>query len=109
MKDTDTRKRDLLDRLAALDAKLHQIEAELDSHQNRDWGELALEREGDEVLEREGRSGQAEIAQIHAALARIEAGEYGFCARCGDPIAEARLDLLPATPLCAACAGAARR
>ena len=98
----------LTDRLAELDGKLHEIEAELDSHQSRDWDELALEREGDEVLEGEAKAGQREIAQIKAALDRIEAGTYGDCARCGDSIDPRRLALLPATPLCAACAGAHR-
>ena len=93
-------------RLADLVEHLHEIEAELDSHHDRDWSELAVEREGDEVLERQGTAGQAEIAAIRAALLRIEGGTYGVCVRCGDDIAAARLELLPHTPLCAACAGA---
>lgn len=106
MTDPAARKAQLEARLAELDTRLHAIDAELDSHQSRDWEDLATEREADEVLEGEGRAGQAEIALIRAALARIEAGDYGLCLRCGDPIAEARLDLLPAAPLCAGCAGA---
>ena len=43
------------------------------------------------------------------ALARIGAGEYGACTRCGNDIAEARLDVLPWTPFCPACAGARAR
>ncbi|MBP9049488.1 MAG: TraR/DksA C4-type zinc finger protein, partial [Tabrizicola sp.] len=31
-------------------------------------------------------------------------GSYGDCVRCGEPIAEARLDTLPWTPLCRRCA-----
>ena len=46
---------------------------------------------------------QAEIRRIDAALARIEAGDYGDCVRCGNPIAEKRLQLLPDTPFCANC------
>lgn len=106
MTDAAARKAQLEARLAELDTRLHAIEDELDSHQSRDWEDLATEREADELLEGEGRAGQAEIALIRAALARIEAGSYGACLRCGDPIAEARLDLLPAAPLCAGCAGA---
>lgn len=49
-------------------------------------------------------SAAQEIAQIDAALNRIDAGNYGVCVKCGEEIAEARLDLLPATPLCRACA-----
>ena len=98
------RRAQLEDRLAALDARLHEIEDELDSHQSKDWEELAVEREGDEVLEQLGVSGQSEIAQIRAALARMDAGEYGVCVRCGETIAEERLDLLPYTPFCRKCA-----
>lgn len=91
-------------RMAELDARLHTIEDELDSHQSKDWEELAVEREEDEVLEGIGASGLAEIERIRAALARIEAGEYGFCVRCGDEISTERLDVLPATPFCRNCA-----
>jgi RNA polymerase-binding transcription factor DksA len=107
--DIAARKAGLLQRLELLDRQLHEIEAELDSHQSRDWSELAQEREADEVLERQGTAGQAEMAAIRAALQRIEEGSYGECVRCGDEIAAERLDLLPHTPLCAACAGARAR
>ncbi len=98
------RKAQLEARLKALEEKLFDISAELDSHQSRDWEELAVERETDEVLEGEGRAGKAEMAAIRAALTRVEEGSYGECVQCGDDIAEARLDLLPFTPLCADCA-----
>jgi len=102
----DERRAVLTARLQELDAKLHEIEDEIESHQSRDWEELAVEREGDEVLERMGLSGQAEIRMIRAALARMDAGDYGICTRCGDEIAPARLDLLPFTPFCQTCASA---
>jgi RNA polymerase-binding transcription factor DksA len=98
------RKATLEKRLIELGARLEAIEEELDSHQNRDWEELATEREGDEVLEATGNAGLAEITQIRAALRRIADGSYGTCMRCGEPIAKARLDLLPWTPLCRSCA-----
>ena len=94
----------LVARLERLDRQIHEIEAELDSHDSRDWEELATEREGDEVLERRGTSAQAEMVAIRAALGRLDEGEYGYCTRCGTEIASERLDLLPHTPFCAACA-----
>ena len=106
--DTAARKAMLEERLDRLMRQLHEIEEELDSHQSRDWSELAQEREADEVLERQGVAGKAEMAAIRAALQRIEEGSYGICARCGEDIAPERLDLLPHTPLCASCAGARR-
>lgn len=100
------RKKALLQRLSELDSRLHAIEAELDAEHSKDWEELATEREGEEVLEQLGQAGQDEIRRIRAALQRIRDGEYGSCAKCGDEIAAARLDVLPDAPLCAACANA---
>jgi RNA polymerase-binding transcription factor DksA len=104
MTDTATYRQALLDRLSELDTRLHDIESELDTPRSADWEDQATEREGEEVLERLGESGQAEIARIRAALARIRDGSYGICVQCGEPISEARLSVLPATPLCKECA-----
>jgi len=104
MTDLMERRKQLETRLADLDTRLHEIEDELDSHQSKDWEELATEREGDEVLEGLGVSGQAEMQQIKAALARMDAGDYGYCVKCGAEISAARLDILPFTPFCAKCA-----
>jgi RNA polymerase-binding transcription factor DksA len=40
------------------------------------------------------------LAQVTAALQRIDAGSYGKCVVCGKPIAKERLDALPYTPYC---------
>ena len=53
------------------------------------------------------RRRQAELQRIAGALRRIEDGEYGDCLRCGEPIAEKRLELDPAAPLCITCASEA--
>ncbi|RFP87608.1 TraR/DksA family transcriptional regulator [Rhodobacteraceae bacterium 63075] len=45
-----------------------------------------------------------ETERLHAALARIEAGEFGHCEDCGEPIVEGRLRLDPATLRCVSCA-----
>lgn len=100
----NTRKTTLLARLSELDTRLHAIESELDVPVSKDWEESAVEREDDEVLEALGQSGQEEIARIRAALKRIRDGDYGSCARCGDEIASARLDVVPDAPLCTTCA-----
>lgn len=100
------RKVTLEKRLEELDVRLHEIGDELDSHNSKDWEELAVERETDEVLEGMGLSGQAEIRAIRVALKRIEDGEYGVCVSCANQISEERLDVLPYTPLCRICATA---
>lgn len=105
MKSLAARKQQLLTRLGELDSRFRHIDAELDSHAEiKDWDDLATEREGDEVLEGIGHSGQQEVARILAALKRIDAGNYGQCTVCGEKISEERLDLLPDTPFCRNCA-----
>jgi RNA polymerase-binding transcription factor DksA len=71
-----------------------------------DFAEQAIERQNDEVLDALEMAGERELAQINRALARIEAGEYGICQECGQPIPEARLSALPFTEYCVACAEA---
>jgi len=92
------RRDEILDNLAA-------IEDQLDDTPDPDWADRVTERQGDEVLQALGRSDQAELRRIDAALARVEEGSYGTCARCGEEIAPARLNALPDTPFCANCAG----
>jgi DnaK suppressor protein len=45
-----------------------------------------------------------EMARIDAALIRIDDGSYGECLRCGEDIAEGRLEVDPAATLCVDCA-----
>ncbi len=40
------------------------------------------------------------LAQIERALARLDAGTYGLCERCGEPINLERLQARPAATLC---------
>lgn len=53
--------------------------------------------------EQERRRG-IELQRIDAALRRIEAGDYGDCLRCEEPIGIQRLEADPANPLCIRCA-----
>src|SRR3954468_22154258 len=45
------------------------------------------------------------VAEVDDALRRVDAGTYGVCERCGQPIAAARLDARPFARYCMACAG----
>ena len=49
------------------------------------------------------------LAEVDAALARVDAGTYGACERCGRAIGEPRLEALPAARTCIACAADVRR
>ena len=102
--DIELAKQTLLARRAELTAHLSEVEHQLDEPVSPDWEDRSAERQGDEVLEALGAQELAELRQIDAALARVAAGTYGACVKCGSEIAAARLELLPAAPLCAACA-----
>jgi RNA polymerase-binding protein DksA len=43
------------------------------------------------------------LAEIEAALERIEAGTYGTCRTCGQPISEERLEAIPYATQCIDC------
>jgi DnaK suppressor protein len=51
------------------------------------------------LQERERR----ELAEIFAAKARLEAGRFGICLRCGEAIPLDRLRAMPATRYCVTC------
>jgi DnaK suppressor protein len=46
---------------------------------------------------------QAQRADVLAALARVDAGSYGQCVECTQPVPEARLEARPATERCVPC------
>jgi DnaK suppressor protein len=46
----------------------------------------------------------AEAGRLRAALERMDAGDYGFCAACGDAIPAGRLRLDPTAQRCVSCA-----
>lgn len=50
---------------------------------------------------------QAMVAQISAALERLDAGTYGVCTNCGREIDPRRLEALPYVTLCIDCQAAA--
>jgi RNA polymerase-binding transcription factor DksA len=101
---TTQRKAILEARQASLLRRIGGIRDELASHQEKDWEELATQREGDEVLESLGVEAQVELRAIKGALARLDSGDYGRCQVCGSPISAARLNVLPDTPFCKDCA-----
>jgi DnaK suppressor protein len=45
-----------------------------------------------------------QIAEIDAALQRLEAGTYGVCVTCGEPVGDGRLKVRPAATQCRDCA-----
>lgn len=48
---------------------------------------------------------EQELNRVQIALQTIDAGTYGLCQRCGEPIAAARLNAMPYASHCVQCAG----
>ena len=65
-----------------------------------DVATATLDREIDYTLE---ENSEHVLAEIDAALARIQAGTYGTCRTCGQPIAEERLEAIPYATQCIDC------
>ena len=59
-----------------------------------------LDREVDESL---GENAEVIVREIDDALSRIDAGTYGTCIRCGQPIPDERLAAVPYAVLCVSC------
>jgi len=61
---------------------------------------LNVERERDLALSAQALSA---VDDVDRALAKLDAGTYGTCEQCGQPIPKARLKALPSATLCVAC------
>lgn len=72
-----------------------------------DFAEQAAQRENDDVVDRLREVTTADLHAVSTALARLEKGSYGTCAKCGKRIDAARLAALPATVHCVDCKSAA--
>ena len=95
-------------RLAALAAeyaaRAEAIRRDLARAHSADFAEQAQQRQNDEVLEALLVEATAAQRQVALAKMRLAEGSYGQCLRCGQPIAPARLQAMPAAEFCLACA-----
>jgi len=87
------------DHPGSLDEEVEEIESVSDNHL-AETATATLDREIDYTLEE--NSGQV-LAEIDAALKRIEDGTYGTCTNCGKEIAVERLEAYPWASLCIDC------
>jgi len=62
-----------------------------------DSGQVAAEQGENKALLNQMRE---QLDEIERALAKFESDTYGVCERCGKPIAEPRLEAMPATRYC---------
>lgn len=80
-----------------------RVTASDDEHDD-DVGTMAFERSQTTGLLESARD---HLTEVTSALARLDAGTYGICERCGRPIAPERLEARPIARLCITCASAA--
>jgi RNA polymerase-binding transcription factor DksA len=101
------RRRELLAAFRDVERRLEELEAFERGEPERE--ERAQEDQLADVLGRLEDREQLELREILHALARIRDGGWGTCERCGAAIPRERLEALPATRFCRACAEAAER
>jgi DnaK suppressor protein len=105
---TDVVKHDLQRRRRVILETSRRADAEIDSlrsaERDPEFEEGAQSEHEQFTLSRLSEVQRREILQIDAALARIDAGEYGVCRDCGSDIDARRLKALPYAVLCTECA-----
>ncbi len=97
-----TRRRDALASLSALSAESRGA-VELDQSRVGRLSRMDAMQQQEMAKASESQRAQ-QIVRINAALARIDSDDFGYCLDCGEEIAEKRLSVDPATPLCIDCA-----
>ena len=102
----EAERRQALSRLAALTGDYDAVvaaslDSNADDEHDPEGATIAFERSQIGALVRQVRH---HLAEVDAAVERLDAGTYGTCERCGRPIGEARLDALPAARTCVDCA-----
>jgi len=93
-------------RLAALSHDFDEVvassrDSNADDEHDPEGHTIAFERSQVSALMRQS---QAHLAEVDAALARVDDGTYGVCERCGRPIPGGRLEARPTARTCVVCA-----
>ena len=107
MPDTTAAKSRLEAQLAELEDRLSRLDRDLLETPDPDSSERAVQMEDDEALEGQAAVVSNEIASVRRALERIADGSYGECVKCGEDIAEGRLEARPEAAMCITCASEA--
>lgn len=81
-------------------------DSNIDDEHDTEGTTVAAERSLVSSLDREA---EERLQAIDRAIARVDAGTYGVCLRCGEPISDIRLDARPAAEFCLTCAQSRRR
>lgn len=76
---------------------------ERDSEATQDPADMAANAYNKELLFSMSNNDRILLEMIDEALGRIEAGEYGECVNCGEPVQEKRLEAVPWARYCLKC------
>ena len=94
----------LLQKKEELSSRLDRIHLNVRRPLHADSKERAKELEDQEVVDALGNEAREELAKVSDALERMDAGSYGLCCECGNPIGEKRLLAYPYAEECIDCA-----
>jgi RNA polymerase-binding transcription factor DksA len=92
--------------LREAEREIQELDERLDNKPKFGFGEGSAETYSWEMTLARRERVSARIEALREALVRVRTGIYGRCRRCGVQIDPERLDVLPATSLCVACARA---
>ena len=90
-----------LQRIARKDPKGEDYHAVIEDI-SRAPDDNAVEEERYEAARSVEQSLEGQLRDVSAALVRINAGTYGSCVKCGQPIGRERLEALPSAATCRA-------
>jgi DnaK suppressor protein len=82
---------------------LHDDKSRKGGALSADWPEQAVEMENDEVVDALSDQDSQKLKLINVALDKIEAGNFGSCAECGEEIESRRLQSVPYAQMCMNC------
>lgn len=107
----------LTEELRTRQGVVESLESEIQNHIERgESGELPVEGYGmsetasvelDRARDQHTHA-LARLAEINAAFARLDAGVYGICVSCRQPIGRERLEAMPTAARCITCEARAR-
>jgi RNA polymerase-binding protein DksA len=100
-------KRDLEQKRSALSSAIKALGADRNTDHRREvvkdpYGAASITHD-DEITVTVADHRARQLEEVNRALDDIEAGRYGTCRDCGEPIAKARLKVMPFATRCVAC------
>jgi len=104
---------DMADLRTSLETERSNLVARLGELGDGDAGSLSFDQNFADSSQVTAERGEVEVllgslreslAQVVDALGRLDDGTYGFCERCHEPIAPARLEAMPDARRCMNCA-----